>query len=190
MRFAAILTLIFLGAFTGTALAADAVAASDPSLSETARSIFDAVMHGQWWAAAALGVIFACAAARRYVLPASWKVGTKGDVVGTAAAFVMAFAGAIATWAMAPGAVMTMAVILTALKIGATAVGGYTVVHKLASWLLATGKMPSWAAAGLRMIAMLVGSSAAAKAAAAGDAAVAASPPKGMAGDDKIVEVE
>ncbi len=190
MRFAAFLILIFLGAFTGTALAADVVAASDPSLSEVAKAIFDAVMQGQWWAAASLGVIFACAAVRRYVLPASWKTGTKGDIVGTVAAFVMAFAGALATVMLAPGATMTAAVALTAAKIGIAAVGGYTLVHKVVGWLASWGKMPAWAMSALRLAAMMVGSNAVAKAEAAGAAAVAAKPPTGMTGDSKIVEIE
>ena len=97
MRFAALLVLIFLGAFTGTALAADAVAASDPSLSEVTKAIFDAVMHSQWWAVAAYGVVLACIGARKF-MPASWKTGTKGDIIGTATVFVLAFAGAIGTW--------------------------------------------------------------------------------------------
>ena len=189
MRFTALLILIFLGAFTGTALAADAVSASDPSLTDVMKSIFDAVMHGQWWAAASLGVILACAAARKY-MPAAWKTGTKGDIVGTAMAFLMAFAGAIATWAMAPGAAMSIGVILTAGKIGIAAVGGYTLVHKVASWLVAWGKLPAWAVSALKLATMIVGSNAVKKAEAAGDAAVIAEPPKGVAGDEKIIEVE
>lgn len=186
MKFAAFLILIFLGAFTGTALAADA---SDPALPDAAKAVFDAVMKGQWWAAASAGVVLACAAARRY-MPGSWREGTKGDIIGLATAFLMAFAGALATWAVAPGAVMSAAVILTALKVGAVAVGGFTVVHKAAGWLVAWGKLPAWAVAMLRALTMLVGSNATKKARAAGDAAVAAKPPTGLAGDDTIREVE
>ncbi len=190
MRFTALLILILLGAFTGTALAADAVAASDPSMSETARMVFDAMMHSQWWAAGAYGVILACALTRRYALPSSWKEGVKGDIVGTAAAFVMAFAGAIGTVAAAPGATMTGAVALTALKIGGLAIGGYTVVHKVVGWFAAWDKTPAWLLAVLKVVALLVGSNAAAKATAAGAVAVAASPSTGMAGSDTIKEVE
>lgn len=189
MRFFALLTCIFLGAFTGTAIAADAMASTDPSVTDLAKSIFDAVMHGQWWAAAALGVILACAVARRY-MPAAWKDGVKGDIVGTATAFLMAFAGAVATWALAPGAVMTAGVALTALKIAATAVGGYTVIHKIVGWLAAWGVLPPWATSALKLLAAMVGSNAIAKAEAAGTAAFVADPPKGMTGDDKIVEIE
>lgn len=179
--------LLFLFASTSSALAADA--ASDPSLFDAGKAIFDAVMHGQWWAAAALGVIMACAAARKY-MPASWKEGTKGDIIGTSMAFVMAFAGAIATWAVAPGAAMSAGVALTALKVGAAAIGGYTAIHKLAQWLMAWGKMPAWMLPILKMVTMIIGSNAVKKAEAAGEAAVKADPAKGMAGDSKIVEVE
>ncbi len=189
MRFTALLVLIFLGAFTGTALAADAMSAADPSLTDLMKTIFDAVMHGQWWAAAALVVMMAVAATRRYLLPASWKTGTKGDIIGTSAAFVMAFAGAIAAWAVAPGAVMGAGVLLTALKVGAAAIGGYTIIHKVLGWLTAWGKLPPWMMMILSALGALVGSDALTKATAAGEAAVIADPPKGMAGDDKIVEV-
>lgn len=189
MRTIALLILIFLGAFTGTALAADAVGAADPSMSELMKALFDAVTASNWWAVAAIGVMLSVAGSRKF-MPASWKTGTKGDIVGTATAFFMAFAGAIVTWAAAPGAVMTASVMLTALKIGGLAIGGYTVLHKVATWLVAWGKMPAWALPILRLLTTLIGSSAVSKAEAAGDKAVIADPPKGAAGDNKIVEVE
>lgn len=189
MRFTALLILVLLGAFTGTALAADAVATADPSLSETARMIFDAVMHGSWWAAAAYGVILAMVGVRK-LMPASWKEGVRGDIVGTAAAFVLAFAGSVATVMVAPGAAMTTAVAMTAAKIGVAAIGGYTIIHKIVGWLGAASWMPSWAMSALRLVAMMVGSNAIKKAEAAGDAAVAAKPPTGLTGDSNVREVE
>lgn len=189
MRFFALLTLIFLGAFTGTALAAQAAAPDGGSLLDLTRPLFDAVVHGQWWAAAAAAVVMSCALARKY-MPASWTSGIKGDIVGTATAFVMAFAAAIGTWAIAPGAVMTFAVITTALKVGVAAIGGYNILHKLATWAVASGKLPAWALPIVSLLASMIGSNAVAKAQAAGDKAVAADPPKGMAGGDKVIEVE
>lgn len=189
MRFVSACILILLFAFTGTALAAQAVVPDDPSLSETARLIFDAVMHSNWWAAAAYGVVLAMIGARK-MMPASWKEGWKGDLIGTASVALISFAGAIGTWAIAPGAVMSWAVVGAAVKIAGAAIGGYTVIHKVAQALVAWGKLPPWAAAALKLITALVGSNAVKKAEAAGDKAVAADPPKGMAGDDKIVEVE
>lgn len=189
--FPAFLILIFLGVFTSTALAQGAVAASDPAIGETAKSVFDAVMHGQWWAAAAYGVILALIGARK-VMPASWKEGVKGDIIGTATVFVFSFAGAVGTWAFAQsaGAVMTGAVLLTALKIALAAIGGFTAIHKVVGWLAAWGKLPSWLVPLLKLLSSLVGSNAVAKAEAAGDKAVAADPPKGLTGDSKVIEVE
>lgn len=191
MRFIMFFALLYLGVFTGTALAADAVAASDPSFSELAKSILDAVTHSNWYAAAAYGVIIGMIGARKF-MPASWKEGIKGDIVGTATVFAMAFAGAIATWAvgLGAGASMTVAVALTAVKVATAAIGGYTVIHKVVGWLTAWGKLPAWMVPVLKMLAALVGSNAIKKAEAAGNAAVVADPPKGMAGDSKIVEVE
>jgi ABC-type arginine transport system permease subunit len=189
MRTMAALILICLAGFTGTALAADAVTAADPSMSELAKTIFEAVMHGQWWAAAAYGVILAMIGARK-LMPASWTTGVKGDIIGTATAFLMAFAGAVATVTMAPGATMTAAVALTALKVGIGAIGGYTAIHKLLGWLAAWDKMPAWAMSALRLLAMLIGSNAIKQAEAAGQAAVEAKPSTGLAGDTKITEVE
>lgn len=189
MRFTAFCILFMLAGFTSTALAADVAATYDPSLSETAKAIFDAVMGSQWWVAASYGVILAVVAARKF-MPASWKEGVKGDVVGTALVFVLALAGSVATVMAAPGAAMTTGVALTAMKIGAAAIGGYTVVHKVVGWLAAWGKLPAPAMAVLRLLAMMVGSGAVRKAEAAGTAAVVAKPPTGMTGDGKIVEIE
>lgn len=191
MRYIASLILLFLIAFTGTALAADPNVSVDPSVSEAFKAIMDAITKGQWWAVAAYGVILAVIGARK-IMPASWKEGAKGDIIGVATTFVMAFAGAIGTWALAAGAgaAFTSAVALTALKIGAAAIGGYTVIHKLAGWLVASGVLPAWAAPIVKLLAGLVGSNAVKKAEAAGDKAVAAKPTTGTAGDKQIVEIE
>ena len=187
IRYISTLILIVLGAFTGTAVAASA--AADPTASELAKSIFDAVMHGQWWAALAAGVIMACALARKY-MPDSWKTGTRGDIIGVSTVFLMSFAGAIATWAIAPGAVMSLAVISTAFKVAAAAIGGWTILHKVAGWLVAWGKLPAWATSILSLITMLIGSDAVTKAESAGDAAVVATPAPGMAAGGTPTEVE
>jgi hypothetical protein len=186
MRFTAFLVVAFLAGFTGTALAAEA---ADPSAADTARLIFDAVTNSNWWAAAAYGVILAMIGARK-VMPSSWKDGVKGDIIGTASAFLLAFAGAIATWALAPGATMSAGVLLTAAKVGVFAIGGFTAVHKVVGWLAAWGALPSWLVPLLKMLAALVGSNAVKKAEAAGVTAVAANPSTGMQGNDKIIEVE
>lgn len=175
--------------FTATAFAAGAVTPQDESASAIAKAIFDAVTQGSWWAAAAYGVILACIGVRRF-LPVSWKEGVKGDIVGTAVAFALAFAGAIANWCAAPGAVMTGAVLLTATKIGVAAIGGYTIIHKALGWLAAWGKVPAWLLSILKIVGALVGSNAIAKAEAAGAVAVATTPATGLAGSATIREVE
>lgn len=193
MRFIVALVLAFLALFTGTALAAQAAAPDQQSLLDLAKPVFDAVMHGQWWAAASLALVLAMALTRKY-MPSSWKTGTKGDIVGVVTTFGMAFFGAIATTLAGPGAAaMSFAVALTALKIGVAAIGGYSILHKLAAWLVASGELPAWAVPVVKLVTAMIGSNAAAtlkKAEDAGDAAVKAEPPKGMAGDDKIIEVE
>lgn len=189
MRSIALCILIFLGAFTGTAVAAGVESASDPSLSEAAKAIFDAVMHSNWWAAAAYGVILAMVGARK-IMPDSWKDGVRGDVIGTVCAFMLAFAGSVAAVMAAPGASMTTAVMLTALKVGVAAIGGYTIIHKALGWLATWSIMPAWAMSVLKLIGMLVGSNAIKKAEAAGQAAVDANPPTGMTGGASVHEVE
>jgi len=190
MRFLALCVLILLGTFTGTALADNAISsASDPSFNDVTKAIFDAVMHSQWWAVAAYAVILGSIGARKY-MPAAWKTGTKGDVVGMATTFLIAGAGAVATAAITPGAAMTLAVIATAAKIGVAAIGGYTIIHKVAGWLAEAGWLPSWALPLVKLLAAIVGSDAVTKAQAAGQAAVDAHPATGLAGGDQIKEVE
>lgn len=187
MKFLASLVLLVLAAFTGTALAASA--ATDPTMSDLVKQVFDAVVHGQWWIAASAGVVLAVALGRKY-MPDSWKAGVKGDIIGTATAFAVAFAGAIATTFAAPGAVMSFAVALTALKVGAAAIGGFTIINNVVKWLAAWGKLPAWAMTILNVVAMVIGSSAVKKAEAAGDAAVAATPGAGMSAGGAPREVE
>lgn len=184
--------LILLGMFSTTAFAAAAIAPADGNLLDYAKPIFDAVMHGQWWLAASLGVVFACAGARKF-MPDSWKDGVKGDIVGTATAFGMAFGGALATWAVAPGAVLTLAVLLTAGKVGVVAIGGYTVIHKAAVWIASSAwfltKAPAWLKSVVSLVLAMIGSNAIAKAEKAGRDAVGAAPGRGLAGDAAVREV-
>lgn len=187
MKFIASVILLVLFAFTGTALAADV--ASDPDTSEVLRQIFDAVVHGQWWVAASGAVIGLCGLARKY-MPESWKSGAKGDVVGIATTFGIAAAGAVITTLAAPGAAMSFAVVTAAAKVGALAIGGWNILHKVIGWLVAWDKLPGWAKSILALVASFIGSSAVKKAEEAGAAAVAANPAPGMAAGDKPREVE
>lgn len=190
MRFITVFVLSLLAFFTGTAFAASAAAPDQQSLLDLAKPVFDAVVHGQWWVAAAAAVVLLCALARKH-MPAKYTEGVKGDIIGTGLVFVMAFAGAIFTTLVGPGAAaMSAAVALTALKVAVAAIGGYNILHKLASWAVASGKLPAWALPIVKILTSMIGSDAVAKAEAAGDKAVAADPPRGMTGDSKIVEVE
>lgn len=178
--------LLFLFGFTTTALAADAATGGgDGSLLDLARPVFDAVMHGQWWLGAALGVVFLCALARKY-LPERYKTGIRGDVTGIGLAFAMSFAGALATGLAAIGTnALSGALAFTAFKVAIVAAGGYSILHKLATALTHTAwfqlKAPAWLKTALAFIMMIIGSNAVAKAEAAGDAAVKANPAPGAA---------
>lgn len=185
-----VLTFAFLvlACFTGTALAAG-VATADPDTSEVLRQIFDAVVHGQWWVAASGAVIGLCGLARKY-MPDSWKDGAKGDVVGIATTFGIAAAGAVITTLAAPGAAMSLAVVTAAAKVGALAIGGWNILHKVIGWLMGWSKLPAWAKSILGLVASLIGSSAVKKAEEAGAAAVKANPPAGMSGGSAPREVE
>lgn len=188
MKVIASIILLVLACFTGTALAAG-VATADPDTSEVLRQIFDAVVHGQWWIAASAAVIGLCGLARKY-MPESWKAGAKGDVVGIVTTFGIATAGAVITTLAAPGAAMSFAVIATAAKIGAVAIGGWNILHKVIGWLVAWNKLPGWAKSILNIVASFIGSSAVKKAEEAGDKAVAANPPPGMNAGGTPREVE
>lgn len=181
----ATLILLTLFGFTATAFAAGPSAPDSESLLDLARPVFDAVMHGNYWAAASLGVVLSLSFARRY-MPASWKDGIKGDIIGTAFAFGFAAFGAVANAALAVGfAGMTTALALTALKIGVVAIGGYSVIHKFATWAASTNwfkqHAPTWLVSLTSLVLTLIGSNAIAKAEAAGQAAVDASPSPGAA---------
>ncbi len=176
----------FMVCFVATAFAAGAVNPADESIGELARQMIEAIKDGKGWLAASLGVILLLGLAKKYV-PASWKLGAfmKSDAGGMISAFVLAFAGAIATAAVSftDGSGMTYAIAAAAAKVGLGAIGGFVVVTKLAAWFVGTAwfqsKAPAWLKAGLAFVLGIIGSSAAEKAKKAGDAAVAANPPQG-----------
>ena len=177
-----------LAGFTATAFAAGQVTPDGGSLLDHAKPVMDAIMHGQAWLAASLAVVFLCAATRKYLPDQYGGKFARGDVGGVLLAFLMAFAGAVAT-ALTAGGAMSTALALTALKVGLGAAGGYTVLHKLATALVATkwyqDKMPAPVKAVVAFVLSLIGSSAAArakvvaKAEKAGTDAVAKNPGKG-----------
>lgn len=181
-----VLALAFFS-FGATAAAASAVAPEDGSVLDLARPVFDAIMNGHYWMAAALAVVFLTAATRRYLPDGYGGRFVRSDVGGMLTAFLMAFGGAVANGLAAIGTdAMTAALALTGLKVGLGAIGGFIALHKLATALTGTkwwnAKAPAWLKAGVGFLLMLIGSSAAKKAEAAGDAAVKANPPAGATG--------
>jgi hypothetical protein len=190
LRTIALAILIFLGLFTATAVAAEAMTPQGGTLLDNAQPVLDAIMHGQWWLAASLMVIIACALVKKY-MPAAWMEGVKGDMIGTAMVFMVAAAGAVSTALVAPGATISTELLLAAGKVGLGAIGGYTLLHKVLGWLAGWAAMPVWLRTTLQLLGSLVGSDAIATAKAAGDAAVAAAPAStGLAGDVTVREVK
>ncbi len=104
----------------------------DPFSESFFKTILDAVVNHQWYLVASLGVVLATASARRW---APWPA-LKTDVGGTALAFVLAFAGALAT-AFAAGARPNAALFGTAASVAVTAIGGYATLKKF-FWPLIT----------------------------------------------------
>lgn len=184
-----IIALLLVVGFTGTALAAGAAITEDQSLLELAKPIFDAVVHGQWWIAAASALILVVAAARKYA-PTEGRFGwagrmlqsTPGVMVST---FVLSFAGAVTTslLALGPTGMMSFAIAKTALLVGVAAIGAWRAIHAVATWMVATefykSKVPAWVQSIVTMVLALVGSNAIAKAEAAGQKAVDAKPATG-----------
>lgn len=172
-------------AFAGTALAATPLTPDDGSLLELAKPMLDAVKNGQGWLAAALGVMFFTALARRKLPDRFGGAFVRGDTGGMITAFVFAFAGAVATAATAEGfAGMTGGLAVAGLKVALAAIGGFVALHKMATAFTATKwwreKCPASVRFAVELVLKLIGSSAADKAKAAGDAAVKAKPSTGM----------
>lgn len=177
---------IALVAFGATAVAASEVTPDDGTLLDLARPVFDAVVRGNWWLAAALAVVLLTGAAKRYLPDAYGGRLVRSELGGMVTAFMLAFGGALATTFAAPGAAMTMAVMLAALKVGFFAVGGWMMIHKIATVLVGTKfwneKMPSLVKHLVTAALNLIGSSAIKKAEKSGQDAVDASPPTGADG--------
>ena len=177
-----VLTVVSL---TATAFAADVAVPEDGSLRDLVQPVYDAIVAGNYWAAAALGVVLMTAAARKYLPDNYGGKFIRSDVGGMLTAFVMAFAGAVGTAFAAPGATMSLAILKPAFGVGVIAIGGFTAIHKLASWLVKTkfyqDKVPAWIKTPLSLLLALIGSSssAVAKAEKAGDKAVADKPAGG-----------
>lgn len=190
------LVAIGLVSFGATAFAAGAVAPASGSLLDLAKPVYAAITAGHYIACAALALILAMAAARRY-LPSLPKVGASigkflsSDAGNAISTLIMSFAGAVATGTAAGvhwGGLSTH-LLWTSLLVGVTAVGGYEVLlHLFAAPVLAKiAKKWPWAAPVVDLLMWVFnkdsGNAAAlAKAQAAGQAAVVANPAPGVAG--------
>lgn len=180
--------------FTATAFAAGT---ADPTgdgttLLEMARPVFDAVMHGQWWLAASLALVFVVAVVGKYGDKAPGPVGKwlarfDGSDAGRATLVLLgSFGGAVATGLAAVGTgAMTWALAWTALKVAVGASGIYSLGRKLLAPLV--GKAPAWLQPLLWVVlwafdrkAGAPAADAVAEAEAAGDAAVTAHPAPGV----------
>ena len=178
------LAVITLLALASTAFAAGAAAPDDGTLLDLARPVFDAVMHGQGWLAAALALVFVVAGARRYGPKwfsnrMAWITSGAGT---TLANFLLSLGGALAT-AFAAGAGPSMALALTSFKVAAAAAGGYEALKYLIAPLLRKlrDKLPVWMRPALDMFLwMFDRPDPVAKAKAAGDQAVKENPPPGV----------
>lgn len=174
------LTLIALGSFVATAAAAGAVAPETSHVLDLARSVFDAVMSGSYWYAAALALVLAVAAGSKYG-GKYWKF--LGSGPGKAAlVLVGSFAGAFAT-TLAAGASPSAAMAWMAIQVALGAAGGYSLVKSLVLPLLqkAAARWP-WLKFLAKPLEWITGRDPAEEARAAGDAAVAENPPTGIAG--------
>lgn len=138
--------------FVGTAFAADAIAPDNQSnILDFARPAFDALMAGHYLAGAALALVFALTAFKRYA-PGKMREFALSDAGGGLLALGISFFGAVATATLAgegPFGGFTIAVAITSGKIAFLAAGGYVLVKKiLVMPLLASAwyanKAPMW----------------------------------------------
>lgn len=179
-----VLALFALLGFAGTASAANAAAPEDGNILDLAKPVFEAVMHGQGWLAAALALILCTALARRYLPKLNRFKWVASDAGTTLTAFLMSLGGGFAT-AFAAGAGPSLAVAKTAFGVALGAAGGYQALKHLVAPVLRAlrDKLPAWARPGLDMVLwMFDRPSRNEAAAAAGEAAVKANPAPGVAG--------
>ena len=184
MLTATIVAIVATISFTGSALAAGAVAPDDGSLLDLARPVLDAVMSGQGWMAASLALVMVVALARRYAPGAAGDF-IRSDAGGAVTSLLMSFGGATATALAATGGAPTAAMLKTALGIALGASGGYVMLKKLAVPALRAlqAKVPAWARPILALLIWVCERpDAIGRAKAAGDAAVKAKPATGLDG--------
>lgn len=113
------------------------------TLLELLKPVYQAILAGQYWAAAALGLVFAVGLVKRYAAPKVPFLRT--DAGGTLMTFVASFGGAVAT-ALLAGSLPSLALVYPAVVIAFVASGGYAAVKRLAVpvFELLARKSPPW----------------------------------------------
>lgn len=174
-------------AFMGAALAGNAVTPEDGSILDYAKPVFDAIMHGQGWLAAALALVLLVTATKRYsskipVIGPKVSAFVNGQYGQPLSVLLLSFGGAVATALAAGGAVMTAALAWTAFKIAIGAAGGYSLLKALLAPLVAKlgAKAPAWMKPLFDLVLWVFSKpTAIEKAEKAGDEAVASTPTTG-----------
>lgn len=184
--------LMFLGAFTGAALASTSAASDDAFSLEMLRPIYEAFTSGKQLYAGFLALIFAIAALKRYA-PGKVKTWMQTDVGGTLTTLLLSFATAM-TASLAGGAGITLAMLKNAFYVAAGAAGGYTMVRRLLIEPILkplAAKAPAWAKPIFKVMFWLFDKpSPTEKAEVAGAEAVKANPAKGASNVVNIRDVE
>lgn len=173
-----VLALVMLAAFAGTALAASAFAPSDGTWLDALKPVFDAVVGGNYFAAAALALVAAVALISKF-----GKVRFPWLASGPAKAalvLVGSFGGALGTAALG-GASFSVALLWTAVKVAIAASGGYSLLKEILGAV--APHLPKW----MQPIVSLVRSlfdrpDPAVQVTEVGEAAVVAKPSTGIAG--------
>lgn len=171
-----IAAVCFLGAFAGVAFA------EPEALIDLAKPVLSAILSGQYAYAAALALVLAVAAARRY--GGARFPFLRSDAGGASLALVGGIGGALVN-SLAAGGGVSLALLWSALLVAVGAAGGYSLIKRLIVTPILeplAARAPAPIRAVLGVILWAFRSNAAADATAAGNAAVVASPSSGVAG--------
>lgn len=171
MRYYLTAFLFMLLSFVGTSVA---FAQSD-AIIELAEPVLQAIMGGQYAAAAALALVLAVALLRRYGVKRWPALGSAA--AGSILVLVGGFGAALATSLLA-GSALSGTLAYSALKVSLLAAGGFSLLKPLIAAL--QRKAPSWLSPAFRLVSWVFDKpSKIAAAEAAGLAAVEANPGKG-----------
>jgi hypothetical protein len=185
---AALVLLTALVSFVATAHAATGAEVATESVLDQARPIFDAVMAGHYWYAAAAALVLLVALVQRYgeraPLVGKYLAWTKSSW-GTPLLVILASTGGALATALAAGASPSLAMLWAALGIGAGAIGSHKLMKEVGAPMLRAlqGKLPAWAQLPLSLVLWVFERpDRVAEAEAAGKTAVDAAPSTGIDG--------